>query len=219
MEELTEADPAQLNTWLKQIDSETERGRNIVRTLLDFGSQRIFQKRRLKLLDLINETQSIIGKTLRQYSAKLTINVPGDLLLDVDKQRIQQLFINLIQNALHAGGRGVHVRISAMLCERGGSIIPDGAEVAGNLKSVTDYNGRFIEILVTDDGPGIPGENLSKVFDPFFTSSEPGHGVGLGLFIVQEIVREHDGCIAIASQPGKGTQIIVLLPDEESNHE
>jgi signal transduction histidine kinase len=216
MEELTEADPTQLNIWLKQIDSETERGRKIVRTLLDFGSQHVFQKLRLKLLDLINETQIIIGKTLREYSAELTINVPDNLSLDVDKQRIQQLFINLIQNALHAGGQGVHVRISAMSCDQGVSMIPDGAGVAGNLKCITDYDGRFIEILVTDDGPGIPDESLSKVFDPFFTISEPGHGVGLGLFIVQEIVREHDGCLAIASRPGKGTQVIVLLPDEGS---
>lgn len=217
IEELTEADPAQLNTWLKQIDSETERGRDIVRTLLDFGRQRIFEKRRLKLLDLINETQIILGKTLQQYSAKLTLNVPDDLSLSIDKQRMQQLFINLIQNALHAGGQGVHLRISAMLRSRGGEMIPDGAEVAGNLKCITDYEGHFIEILIADDGPGIPAESLSRVFDPFFTTSEPGHGVGLGLFIVQEIVREHDGCLAIASRPDKGTQVIVLLPDEESN--
>jgi signal transduction histidine kinase len=103
-----------------------------------------------------------------------------------------------------------------MLCERGVSMIPEGAEVAGDLKCITDYDGRFIEILVADDGPGIPGERLSRVFDPFFTTSEPGHGVGLGLFIVQEIVREHGGCLAIASRPGKGTQVIVLLPGKES---
>ncbi|MCP3670548.1 MAG: hypothetical protein GY814_08965 [Gammaproteobacteria bacterium] len=50
-----------------------------------------------------------------------------------------------------------------------------------------------------------------------FTTSDPGQGVGLGLFIVQEIVREHDGCLAIASRPGEGTQVIVLLPGEELN--
>ena len=221
MEELTEADPEQLNKWLLQIDSETERGRNIVRTLLDFGSQRIFQKSRIKLLDLINETQLIIGKTLQQSSAQLSINVPDDLSLDIDKQRFQQLFINLIQNALHAGGEAVHLRISAVLCDKGVSMIPDGAEMAGDLKCISDYHGRFVEILVADDGPGIPAESLSKVFDPFFTTSEPGHGsshgVGLGLYIVQEIVREHDGCLAITSQPGKGTQVIILLPAEDTN--
>jgi len=215
MEELAEADPEQLNTWLRQIDTETERGRNIVRTLLDFGSQKIFEKNRIKLADLVDETTTIIRKTLRHYSARLTVNVPDDLMLEVDKQRIQQLFINLIQNAIHAAGEGVNVRISAMICENGASRIPDGAEVAGNLRCINDYSGRFVEILVVDDGPGIPKASLSKVFDPFFTTSEPGQGAGLGLFIVREIVREHEGCLAIASQPGKGTQIIVLLPEKE----
>lgn len=219
LEELTEADPDQLNIWLKQIDSETERGRNIVRTLLDFGSQRVFQKRQLKLLDLINETQIIIGKSLREYSTDFTINIPADLSLNADKQRIQQLFINLIQNALHASGQGAHLRISAILTDRSVSMIPEGAEVAGNLNCSTDDDGQFVEILVSDDGPGIPSENLSSIFDPFFTTSEPGGGIGLGLYISQEIVREHDGCIAIASQPGKGTQVIVLLPAKETDRD
>ena len=217
MEELTEADPEQINTWLQQIDSETERGRHIVRTLLDFGRQRIFQKSQTNLLDLINEIQVFIGKTLQQSSAQLSINIPGDLCLYVDKQRIQQLLINLFQNALHAGDEGLHLRISAMLCDKGVSMIPDGAEVAGDLKCLSNYEGRFVEILVVDDGPGISAESLSKVFDPFYTTSEPGHGVGLGLYIVQEIVREHDGCLAITSRPGNGTKVIVLLPVEDSN--
>ncbi|MFV9614763.1 MAG: sensor histidine kinase [Gammaproteobacteria bacterium] len=223
IEELTEAEPEQLNKWLQQIDSETQRGRNIVRTLLDFGSQRIFQKSQIKLLDLIKETQLIIGKTLQQSSAQLSINVKSDLYLAIDKQRIQQLFINLMQNALHAGGDGVHLRISAALCDKGVSMIPDGAEMAGDLKCISDYDGRFVEILVADDGPGIPAELLAKVFDPFFTTSEPGHGashgVGLGLYIVQEIVREHDGCLAITSKPGKGTQVIILLPTQDSSND
>jgi signal transduction histidine kinase len=70
--------------------------------------------------------------------------------------------------------------------------------------------------MVADNGPGIPAENLSRIFDPFFTTNEPGRGVGLGLFIVQEIVKEHDGCLAIVSQPGAGTQVIILLPEEDS---
>lgn len=214
IEELDEADKEQLNTWLNQIDSETERGRKIVRALLDFGSQRVFRKQSLKLLDIINETRVMIDKMLQEYSARLTVNVADDLRLDIDKQRLQQLFINLIQNALHAGGEGVHVKISAILCDRGVSMIPDGAEVAGNLKCITDYDGQFVEILVADDGPGITSENLKSILDPFFTTSEPGHGVGLGLFIVQEIVREHDGCLAITSLPDKGTQLIILLPEK-----
>lgn len=215
LEELEEGDPAQLKSWLNQIDSETERGRNIVRSLLEFGGKRNFQKRQLRLLDTIEETQTILGNLLRQHSASLATNIPENLTLNADKQRLQQLFINLIQNALQAAGEGAEVRISASLCDRGVSMIPDGAEVAGDLKCVNDYDSSFIEILVSDNGPGVPAENLSKIFDPFFTTNEPGYGAGLGLYIVQEIMQEHDGCMAIASRPGKGTQVILLLPVEE----
>jgi signal transduction histidine kinase len=219
MEELTEAETDQLITWLQQIDTETVRGQGIVRALLDFGSQRVFQKERYRLSDILDETQTMIGKMLKQSSAQLSINVPDDLLVDVDKQRMQQLFINLIQNALHAAGEGVNLRISALLCEKGVSKIPEGAEIAGNLKCINDSDERFVEILIADDGPGIPKEILTKVFDPFFTTREPGQGVGLGLYIVQEIVREHDGCLAVASRPEKGTRVILLLPIEETADE
>ncbi|MCP5406785.1 MAG: HAMP domain-containing histidine kinase [Chromatiaceae bacterium] len=216
MEELTEADPAQLYTWLRQIDSETERGRNIVRTLLDFGSQHTFQRSPLGLRELIKETQLIVGKTLQQYSSDLIIDIPEKVVLKADKQRMQQLFINLIQNALHAGGQNVQVRIAARLCDPGPPLFPDGAEVAGDLKFISEYEGQYLEILVVDNGPGIPDSQLSKVFDPFFTTGEPGHGVGLGLYIVQEIVSEHDGCLAIVSHPGSGTEVIILLPYKDS---
>lgn len=216
MEELTEADTAQLYTWLKQIDSETERGRNIVRTLLDFGSQHTFGKSPQRLLELIRETQIIIGKMVQNFSAELSLNIPENLSVSVDKQRIQQLFINLIQNALNAGGHGVQIQIGAKLRSPGLPILPDGAEVAGELKFITDYEGLYVEIQVADNGPGIPAEQLPKVFDPFYTTGEPGHGVGLGLYIVQEIVKEHDGCLIITSRPGRGTQVIILLPYKES---
>jgi signal transduction histidine kinase len=214
-----DADPQQLRSWLEQIDSETERGKRIIRTMLDFGSQRVFQKRPVNLLELINETQSFIGKALLQHDATLSVNIPESLLLLADKQRIQQMFINLIQNAIHAAGQGAQVKISAIQRDTGGSMLPDGAEVAGNLKCVTDHEGPYIEILVADDGPGIPEAILPKVFDPFFTTSESGKGVGLGMFIIQEIVREHDGCLAIASHAGKGTKVIVLFPAEVIEHE
>lgn len=219
MEELNEADPVQLNTWLAQIDSETKRGRNIVRTLLDFGSQSVFQKNKIGLLDLINETRTIIGKMLREYSATLTIDVSDELIIEVDKQRMQQLFINLIQNALHAGGQGVKIEIAGLYCDRSSTVIPDGAEVVGNFKCITDDNGDFIKIVVADNGPGITDENLNKVFDPFFTTDEPGHGAGLGLFIVQEIVGEHNGCLAIASGQHNGIQVIILLPCDRASNE
>ncbi|HSQ77285.1 MAG TPA: HAMP domain-containing sensor histidine kinase, partial [Nitrospirota bacterium] len=69
-----------------------------------------------------------------------------------------------------------------------------------------------IDIQVRDTGPGIPADALSKIFDPFFTTKDVGKGSGLGLYIVHEIIEEHDGCIAVDSEPGKGTTFLIRLP-------
>jgi signal transduction histidine kinase len=65
---------------------------------------------------------------------------------------------------------------------------------------------------VRDTGPGIPADALSKIFDPFFTTKDVGKGSGLGLYIVHEIIEEHDGCIAVDSEPGNGTTFLIRLP-------
>ena len=215
MEELEEAETQTLRNWLQQIDSETERGRRIVRTLLDFGSKRVFSKETHKLARIIEETRTILGKALSQQAVELDVDVPADLAVRVDKQRMQQLLINLLQNAMSAADGGLVIRIEAGIRRAAGMQVPETAEVAGDIKCLARREGSLVEIRVSDTGPGIRPDALSKVFDPFYTTKEPGHGTGLGLFIVQEIVREHDGCLAIESTYGEGTSVIILLPLEE----
>ncbi len=214
-----EADPEmeQLRIWLTQIDGETERGRRIVRTLLEFGGQRVFRRQYCPLRRLVEETLVIIDKALREHHARLEVEIAPGLSLAVDKQRIQQLLINLVQNALQAGEPGIRLRIGARQGDPDGAPIPDGAAVAGNLECIAHRRGRFVELTVSDDGPGIGEDVLPKVFDPFYTTREPGRGTGLGLFIVQEIVREHEGCLAIFSSPGAGARVVILLPAREED--
>jgi signal transduction histidine kinase len=69
-----------------------------------------------------------------------------------------------------------------------------------------------VDILIRDNGAGIPAEILPKIFDPFFSTKDVGKGSGLGLYIVYEIIEEHDGCIAVSSEPGKGTTFLIRLP-------
>jgi len=140
------------------------------------------------------------------------INVADKIVLDIDKQRVQQLFINAIQNAINAGKQNVNIRISATTCNPSLSLIPDTAQVAGNLECINNYKGELVEVIIADDGPGIDADILSKIFDPFFTTSEPGYGAGLGLYIVQEVMAEHSGCLAIVSDKNSGTKVILLFP-------
>ena len=223
IEELNEADPDQLYSWLRQIDSETLRGQKIVRALLDFGRQKDFEAGRYQLSQIIADTQLMLRKMLHQSESQMEVDVPQDLYIEVDKHRIQQLLINLLQNALQAGGEKIRVRIKAEKLTLSNADIPKEAQFVGSASCLLSEQSRFVKITLTDNGPGIAKENIGRVFDPFYTTSEPGHGVGLGLYIVQEIVNEHDGCLAIESTPGIGTQVIILLPastrpkDKQSN--
>jgi signal transduction histidine kinase len=128
-----------------------------------------------------------------------------------DPQRLQQVFINLLRNATESG-EGVTVRVSASTCNTELHTLPEGAEVVGEPNCHLQPEQQAIQILIEDNGRGIPAEELSHVFEPFFSRREEGQGMGLGLYIVQEIIQEHDGCIAISSQPQQGTRIYLRLP-------
>jgi len=110
-----------------------------------------------------------------------------------DPNQMQELFLNLIANALDAMEAGGTLRVSAepALCDDGGP---------------------GIRVTVGDTGPGIPPEILSRAFEPFFTTRTSSGGTGLGLAIARRITRDHGGSIRLESEPGRGTRAIVELP-------
>lgn len=176
-----------------QIDAETWRARRIVRSLLDYARNREFRREPVALAALVEESLRLV-KARIPAQVEIQIAIPADLTLDGDKQRLQQALFNLIGNAL------------------------DALEGAGRLSIAarrTD-DGAAVEIEVKDDGAGIPADILPRIFDPFFTTKEIGHGLGLGLFIVFEIVEEHGGSIVVNSEPGLGTTFHLRFPVEDS---
>jgi two-component system NtrC family sensor kinase len=108
----------------------------------------------------------------------------------VGPAELEQLLMNLIQNAIDACQRGDIVRVQAV-----------GAD-------------RHIQFIVTDTGCGIPHETLNRIFDPFFTTKSVGHGTGLGLSVCHGIVRSVGGSIEVESAPGQGTRVTVSLPTD-----
>jgi signal transduction histidine kinase len=85
-------------------------------------------------------------------------------------------------------------------------------EKEGEIKIVTRTLDGHAEIKINDTGVGIPEENLSKIFDPFFTSKEVGKGTGLGLNVAYNIIKKHNGTIDVESQVGTGTTFIIRIP-------
>lgn len=196
--------------WLAQIDSETERARRIVRRLLDSVRHPKLQLQRHALSDLIQSSLLLVS---RQLPPQVQVCVGGaaEIEIEVDRERLHQVFINLIKNAADAGAR--HITLGA----RPGRWDDELAE-AGHLEgdpATVRQAPRVVQITVVDDGPGIPPEVVCHVFDPFFTTRSAGDGTGLGLYLVEEIVSEHHGCILVDCPPSGGTRFSIWLPCNE----
>lgn len=197
---------------LDQINGETWRARRIVHSLLDYARDRAFTREPLEVAALVEETLRLIRGQIPTRVA-VTQDVPDDLTLSGDKQRLQQVFINLVRNAVDAAEGAGEVRIAARRVADRSAPGPAGRMVFGQCAG----QGEAVEIEVRDDGAGIAADVLPRIFDPFFSTKEVGRGLGLGLFIVFEIVEEHGGCIAVESEPGRGTAFYVRLPTGENN--
>jgi K+-sensing histidine kinase KdpD len=108
---------------------------------------------------------------------RITLDISEDIHLPADRQRLQQVLLNLIKNAVEATGTEGEVRVSAhsvASISNAQSSFPTGCLVDDDA----------LDILIADSGHGIPSDLLPRIFDPFFTTKDVGHGMGLGLFIV-----------------------------------
>ena len=182
-------------TLVRQIEEQTDKARDIVKTLLEFSRTGKFMKQEINLQEVITAAIKLLRSEIPS-EITIELDIPDNFLVLVDKQRMQQVFLNLIKNAVDAFGNHGKIWISAQefYCE----------------------GRKEIEILVSDNGPGIPPQAQEKIFDPFYTSKDVGKGSGLGLFIVHDIIESHGGTISVDSRVGEGTTFIIWLPGETS---
>lgn len=208
LEEFGHADPEFQRQMLTQIDAETDRAKAIVRSLLDFAHERAARRERVVLADVVDDT-------LRFYRGQipdgidLVVDVPGELALNADRQRLQQVLLNLIKNAVEASDSRGEVAIRARRYPP-----PPGrsARRFRGAEAVTEG----VDIEVADRGVGIAPATLARIFDPFFTTKEVGEGTGLGLFVSHEIVTELGGAIEAESEPGEGSVFHLRLPSGDA---
>ncbi|OGR05243.1 MAG: hypothetical protein A2511_09655 [Deltaproteobacteria bacterium RIFOXYD12_FULL_50_9] len=199
-EELLSGDPEFNNNLISQVIEQSDRARDIVRTLLEFSRTSEFHSQKIVFRQLVEETIILLRGHV-PTEVDIALEIPVDLELFADKQRLKQVFLNLIKNALDVIGDQGRIWISAQEIHK----------EAGSQQ-------HEIEIMINDNGPGIQPENLAKIFDPFFTTKDVGHGSGLGLFIVHDIIELHGGTIRVESRPGEGTTFIIWLPYNQGEH-
>jgi signal transduction histidine kinase len=128
----------------------------------------------------ITDTLAVLASKTREKKVQVTTAVPEHLpRVHAVGAELNQIWMNLIDNALDAVGQGGHVTVSAT------------------------HELDFVVVRVIDDGPGIPAEIKGRIFDPFFTTKGVGKGTGLGLDIVRRLVQRHEGSLALESVPGR----------------
>lgn len=190
-EEIEEGNKEYTIELLDQIDQETDRTKNIVRSLLDYSKNR--EKENTNLKKAVDETIRFIKGEL-PTKITLTVSIPAEITLFADKQRLQQSLLNLIKNGIDA--------------------IPEQGSISVSAHYVK--NNESVVIEVSDTGTGMDSEMVSNIFDPFFTTKASSKGYGLGLFIVHSMIEEHEGSIMVESEPGFGTVFTIELPTKSS---
>jgi len=192
--------------WLKYVDlieTTSRRGASITRQLLTFARK---ANPHVQPVDV----NSVIDQTIRLFEATTpkTLHIKTALCRDrvvvnADEGQLQQAILNLCLNARDA-------------MPNGGILVITSRPVTIDADRVSQFPGsvpgEFVMISVADSGSGIPQETLGRIYEPFFTTKEPGKGTGLGLSVVYGVVRAHNGHITVNSEVNSGTIFTVYLP-------
>jgi PAS domain S-box-containing protein len=187
----------------KMIDEAASRGADLTQHLLAFARKQPLQPRDTDLNTLVIETAKLLRPTLGEQIEIESIFEDEACLATVDSNQLATALLNLAINARDAMPDG-----GKLILETGSVVLDENyASMHSEVRS-----GRYALIAVSDTGTGIPAAILDKVFDPFFTSKQPGKGTGLGLSMVYGFVKQSAGHIKIYSEEGHGTTIKIYLP-------
>lgn len=183
-------DRAKTLRYAQLIDKEAGRLANVLVKLLDFSRMDEPRVEESDLNDLVDDTVLFMEHHLTRFK-NVTVDIlksGGPVVVRIDSIHIQQVLVNLINNAAQA--------------------MPGG----GAIKIGTGVQDTFGFITVTDEGTGIDTEIIGKIFEPFFTTKPKGEGTGLGLSLSKRLIEANGGRIGVETQPGKGTTFRILLP-------
>lgn len=180
---------------------ETKRCAGIIRRLLDFAREKKPEVTRGDLNAVVRETIQFVEHQAGFQNVVFSLDLDPKLpTISMDPNQLKQVIMNLVVNARDA------------MAERGQLFVGSRQLPALYSPGAGRRAVPAVELTFTDSGCGIPEEHLTKIFDPFFTSKEPGKGVGLGLSVGYNIIKAHGGIIEVESEVGRGTTFRIILP-------
>lgn len=186
------------------IQQQVQRATSLIRQILDFSRRGVIEPNPLELLTFVKEFSKLLRRILPETISIHTSFDSDAFLVKADPIRLQQALMNLALNARDAMPEGGDLQIQL-----------DHFELASEDQAPLPdlVSGRWIRLMVEDNGTGVAPEHLPFIFDPFFTTKAVGKGTGLGLSQVYGIVKQHGGCIDVQSQVGEGSIFIIYLPE------
>lgn len=196
-------DNEKVRSQLDGIIKASGKARDLTQQLLSFGRKQVMQMQVVDLNDVIMSFHSMVRRTLRE-NISLSLQLSSQpVVVRVDGSKMEQVLLNLMLNAQDA------IAVNGSISIETGLVLIDD-EFARRQPGMT--TGRFVLLSCTDNGCGMCAETMSRIFEPFFSTKEVGHGTGLGLANVYGIVKQHNGYIMAVSTVGIGTTFKIYLP-------
>jgi two-component system, cell cycle sensor histidine kinase and response regulator CckA len=191
-----------LEKYVGLLESCASKAANVTRGLLAFSRRQNIELKPQGINVMVRDFEKLLRRLIPE-DVHFTVTLGEDATIMADITQIDQVLINLVSNAKDA-------------MPKGGSLTVETKAVWLDKKFNQTHGfgkpGNYGSISVTDTGSGMDEETLKKIFEPFFTTKETGKGTGLGLSIVYGIIKQHNGYVTVASEPGKGTKFSIYLP-------
>ncbi len=178
--------------YFRRIEAEIQRINRIVRGLLDYARPGEFKLEEVNVNEIVRNSLDLVSAQKGFERIEISLHFDNVAIVKADPHQLQQVLINLFINASDA--------------------MPEGGTLAVQSVVGSRESGEWVEISVADTGMGMNDDEIKRVFDPFYTTKEPGKGTGLGLAICQRIVESFGGRIEVASKKGEGSTFKILLP-------
>jgi signal transduction histidine kinase/ActR/RegA family two-component response regulator len=197
-----------LNKYIEQVLKASSRAADLVKQILSFSRQTEQECKPLHMTHIIRDVLTLLRSSLPstiEIKQEIEVGEDGDMIL-ADLTQIHQILLNLCTNAAHAmGSRGGILGLKLASVDSAPVIPSHGQRKAAH----------YLCLTVTDTGHGMNASVMDRIFDPYFTTKGPGEGTGLGLSVVQGIVKSYGGVMTVSSEPGRGSTFSVFLPGVE----
>jgi len=199
---------AEKKEYIHRTEAEIERINTIIRQLLEISRPSNAGLKAVPAHELIDDIAEVLNvqPLMSNIEFKCRLEAQNDKIL-ADSNQLRQVFLNLIINAADA--------ISSEGKADNGKLLIQSSLVGGTSEQPQNHK-THLKIMFIDNGPGISEENIANIFDPFYTTKEPGKGTGLGLSVSFMIIEGFGGKMTVRSKIGEGTTMTLLLPVVES---